>query len=108
MRGILVEEQTDMGATLVLALLVFLAVPSHAADADGSADHPLIPRYEDSEIVKYGLEEFTDFRLMVAAATQYGGIDKHPDAALVLEGQGNACRLSRPGGQVGAGGLSQL
>lgn len=59
----------------------------HAADIAGSADHALVPRYEDSEIVAYAAQEFTDHRLLNARATNYGGLDKNLDATLQLEGK---------------------
>jgi hypothetical protein len=34
-----------------------------AQDIKGSRDHPLVPRYEDSQIVRYATEDFTDYRL---------------------------------------------
>lgn len=76
-----------MRAFAGLAILVYLTFPVRAADVEGSVDHPLVPRYDGSEIVKYQTDAFTDFRLMVAEATQYGGIDKNLDASLPLEGK---------------------
>jgi outer membrane protein OmpA-like peptidoglycan-associated protein len=58
-----------------------------AGDAKGSADHPLLPRYEGSEIVHYSTEAFTEYRLMTAPAKAYGGIAKNLDASLALEGK---------------------
>ena len=49
---------------------------ANAADVADSADHPLIPSYEGSEIVKYDSQKFTGYRLMIAKATVYGGLDK--------------------------------
>src|SRR5690606_31898331 len=71
--------------TVIIGLLG-MGVAS-AADIAGSADHPLVPRYEGSEIVAYQTEEFTDYRLMVAKAQNYGGLDKNLDATLPLEGK---------------------
>jgi OOP family OmpA-OmpF porin len=57
-----------------------------AADVQGSSDHPLIPRYEGSEIVKHDSEAFTDHRMLTAPAKAYGGLDKNLDATILLEG----------------------
>ena len=73
-----------------LANLVFLSFAAnavHAADLEGSADHPLVPRYEDSEIVAYTSEEYTDYRLLNARAENYGGLAKNHGASLSLEGK---------------------
>lgn len=69
---------------IAMGLATFTA---QAADIDGSTDHPLVPRYEDSEIVAYSNEEFTDYRLLNARTENYGGLDKNHDAALLLEGK---------------------
>ncbi len=74
-----------LAAAIMLTLA--LVATSHAADIQGSRDHPLIPRYEGAEIVKYATNEFTDFRLPNAKATAYGGLDKNRDATLSLEGK---------------------
>lgn len=63
------------------------ALTAHAADIEGSADHALVPRYEDSEIVAYASEEFSDYRLLNAPVKNYGGLDKNHDATLLLEGK---------------------
>lgn len=70
-----------------VTLCLFGIGAAHAADVAGSADHPLIPRYEGAEIVKYDTQEFTDYRMMVAKATAYGGLEKNLDATLPLEGK---------------------
>lgn len=72
-------------ATFIAALL-WIGM-ANAADVKGSADHPLIPRYEGSEIVNYGHQKFTDYRLMVRKATAYGGIGKNLQATMPLEGE---------------------
>jgi len=47
--------------------------PAGAADATrGGSDHPLIPRYEDSQIVHYESEEFTDYGLRTGKAKSSG------------------------------------
>jgi outer membrane protein OmpA-like peptidoglycan-associated protein len=69
-------------------LLVALATgPVEAADFSGAADYPLVPRYEDSEIIKYETEAFTDYRLLTAPAKNYGGLAKNLEATTPLEGK---------------------
>lgn len=58
-----------------------------AADVDGSADHPLIPRYEGAEIVKYQVQAYADKAFLNGPTKAYGGLAKNPDAAQVLEGK---------------------
>ena len=71
-----------------LALALLLAPqPALAADVEGSSDHALVPRYEQSEIVAYESEDFASYRLPTDAATAYGGLDKNLDATLALEGK---------------------
>jgi len=69
------------------AVAAMLALgPAAAEDVPGSADHPLIPRYEGSEIVRYETEAFTDHRMLTAPARAYGGLEENLDATIVLEG----------------------
>jgi len=58
-----------------------------AQDLKDSRDHPLVPRYEGSEIIRYETQEFTDYRMMSAPARNYGGLAKNIDATLPLEGR---------------------
>lgn len=67
-------------------MFIFGMTPALAADIKGAADHPLIPRYEASEIVQYETSKFTDFRLLAKPVKNYGGLDKNLDATLPLEG----------------------
>ncbi|OQM76535.1 OmpA family protein [Manganibacter manganicus] len=76
-----------MRFVLAIFICLFGIGVANATDVAGSADHPLIPRYEGSEIVSYDAQEFTDYRLMVAKAAVYGGLDKNLDATLPLEGK---------------------
>ncbi|WP_157015779.1 OmpA family protein [Mesorhizobium xinjiangense] len=71
----------------VIILNLTLVATGHAADIEGSADHPLVPRYEDSEIVAYATEAFTDYRLLNAKAENYGGLEKNHASTIVLEGK---------------------
>lgn len=73
--------------SLALLLLPFLfAVSAAAQDLEGASDHPLVPRYEGSEIVDYETEEFTDFALLIAPAENYGGREENLDSTQRLEG----------------------
>lgn len=74
---------------VLLALLIALWAGNSAFSADvaGSADHDLIARYDGSDIVSYMTEEFADYRLVTAQVKNYGGMDKNPAAALLLEGK---------------------
>ena len=67
-----------------------------AADVPGSADHPLIPRYEGAEIVAYDTQAFTQRSFARAPIKQGGGLDKNPDAALRLEGKLTAITYRAP------------
>jgi outer membrane protein OmpA-like peptidoglycan-associated protein len=71
----------------VLAALLLTPLPALGADIEGSSDHPLIPRYEESEIVAYDTEAFAPYRLVTDAASAYGGLDKNLEATLALEGR---------------------
>lgn len=75
-----------MRAFIIGAVGAVLSIGAAAEDVSGSADHPLIPRYEGSEIVKYDTEAFTDHRMLTAPAKTYGGLDKNLDATILLEG----------------------
>lgn len=70
-----------------------------AADVDGSADHPLLPRYADSEIVRYDTEAFADYRLPTAPARHYGGMEKNLDATALLEGEVTRITYRAPEGR---------
>lgn len=74
---------------IVVAGCVVLAVAGSALaeDVKGSRDHPLLPRYEGSEIVRHETQAFTDYRLLNAPVKNYGGIEKNAASALPLEGK---------------------
>lgn len=75
-----------MRAILAAILLAFLVFPARAADVKGSSDHPLVPRYEGSEIIKYHRAGFNAYKLMIAKAGP-GGFEKNTAATLPLEGK---------------------
>jgi OmpA-OmpF porin, OOP family len=77
--------------TMRLCILGFVAAmlalgPAAAEDVPGSSDHPLVPRYEGAEIVRYETEAFTDHRMLTAPARAYGGLEQNLDATVRLEG----------------------
>jgi outer membrane protein OmpA-like peptidoglycan-associated protein len=74
---------------IAIAACVFLTAGTAALaqDIKGSRDHPLVPRYEGSEIIRYETQDFTDYRLLSAPAKNYGGRAKNTDATLPLEGR---------------------
>lgn len=62
--------------------LVFLLQPlALAADVKGSADHPLITRYPDSEITWYDVQEFQEYKIAVGPVTGYKKIDDWVDVS---------------------------
>ncbi|MCZ2103004.1 MAG: hypothetical protein OZ923_03600 [Comamonadaceae bacterium] len=73
------------GCVLTLTSLSPLAL--HAADLEGSADHPLVPRYEGSEIIHYSASAFARHTFAQAAIKKGGGFGGNPDAALSAEGK---------------------
>jgi OmpA-OmpF porin, OOP family len=68
-----------------IAAIVVLA-PAAAQDVPGSADHPLIPRYEGSEIVRYETEAFTDHRMLTSEVQASGGLEHNLGSTIPLEG----------------------
>jgi outer membrane protein OmpA-like peptidoglycan-associated protein len=86
-------------AFLAILLSIIGLASSLAADVKGAKDHPLLPRYEDSEIIKYEQEAFTDHRMMIAPAKHYGGIDKNEEATLKLEGRYTQIAYRAPAGR---------
>lgn len=72
---------------VVLALAMVAGSAALAQDVPGSRDHPLVPRYEKSEIIRYETLEFTEYRLMTAPARQSGGLAKNLEATIPLEGK---------------------
>ncbi len=73
-------------ACLIAGGLSLAPVAGWTADIDGSADHPLIPRYGGSEIIAYDQTTFDTYNLFIAPATTYGGLDANLDHTLPLEG----------------------
>lgn len=69
-----------------LLLLACLGSFAQAADIAGSADHPLLPRYQDAQITAYSNEAFRDWHFLKAPARVYGGLEKNREATLAAEG----------------------
>lgn len=58
---------------LLLLAMMSLAVPPLAQDAPGSADHPLVSRYEGSTLVAYDVKEYDAFTLALGPEQVTGG-----------------------------------
>lgn len=72
----------------VVAIVGCLAASAAAAqDIKGGKDHPLLPRYEGSEIIRYEQRAFTDYQLAVAPIKKPGGKDKNAESLLNIEGK---------------------
>ncbi len=52
-------------------LLLLLSAPLHAADPKGSADHPMISRYQGAEIIRYETRAFESVELVSAPIVAY-------------------------------------
>lgn len=72
---------------IVLALLVAGSYNTVWADVPGSADHPMISRFEGSEIKRYLQEQFTDYGLITGPITKRDGKARNADSVLKLEGR---------------------
>jgi outer membrane protein OmpA-like peptidoglycan-associated protein len=66
---------------LITALLILISPWAMAADVKGSADHPLITRYPDSEITWYDVQEFQEYKIAVGPVTGYRQVDDWVDVA---------------------------
>lgn len=71
----------------VLLLIALLSGSGWAEDLAGSKDHPLLPRYQDSQIIGYSSEAFRDWRFLNAPAKAYGGLEKNRESTLAAEGR---------------------
>lgn len=76
-----------MQKAAVAIMLCLSAGVAVAQDVKGSKDHPLIPRYEGSEIIGYEAEAYTDHRLFVAPAKAPGGLERNTASTEELEGR---------------------
>jgi len=57
------------------AIAILFSAFAYAADIEGSADHPLMTRYPDSEITYYEVQEFMPYEIAVGPVTGYRHID---------------------------------
>lgn len=73
--------------TILVTLVLFVSGTAGAADLPGSKDHPMVSRYEGSEIVKYDQRAFDAYSLIVGKIDKRGGRTVHPDSYLPLEGK---------------------
>lgn len=73
--------------TIVVALALLVSVSVSAGDLPGSKDHPMVSRYEGSEIVKYDQRAFEAYPLIVGKIDKRGGRAVHPDSYRALEGK---------------------
>ncbi len=66
---------------------IALLATAQAKDIKGAKDHPLIKRYEGSEIYAYQVRDFEEYGLFIKAAAKYGGKEKNATALKPLEGK---------------------
>lgn len=72
----------------VVAITGCLAASAAAAqDIKGGKDHPLLPRYEGSEIIRYDTDAFVDHPFLIAPVKGPGGLEKSKASAETLEGR---------------------
>lgn len=83
-----------MGAAVWAALL--WTCQAQAADIKGAADHALVPRYQDAEIVAYVADAYAKVPFAKAPIKQSGGLEKNPAAVLSVEGQYTAITYRSP------------
>lgn len=81
--------------SLSFFISIWIASGAAAEDIAGARDHPLVPRYGGSEIIKYEQEAYTDYPLLLSPAT---GRDKF-DRVRELEGQVTRIRYRGPEGR---------
>lgn len=72
---------------LAIVQLVLLVPAARAADIPKSRDHPMISRYQGSEIIRYETREFDAYGLLVKRATSYGGKKANLGATQNVEGR---------------------
>lgn len=75
---------------ILLALLVALPLKTaYSADVEGSSDHPMVSRYEGSEIVDYDFREFDEYEILLGKVTHASGEpgDSKAGVSQTLEGK---------------------
>ena len=90
---------------LILILLLTFSVSALAADVDGSADHPLVGRYDGSEIVYYKASAFDELSFL-KAPHDYNALlernatdDRSGSEWLNAEGRATEIRYALPTGR---------
>lgn len=71
----------------LLLAFVSWSIAAQAADLPGSKDHPLVSRYQGSEILRYEQRDYDALALIKGHFAQHGGRAKNPDALMNLEGR---------------------
>jgi outer membrane protein OmpA-like peptidoglycan-associated protein len=79
-------RQSGVITTLLLSLFCFSSI-AIAEDVKGSKDHPLVSRYEGSEIYQYSDQAFNEYALFVSDISTNKGIEGQPDSVKWLEGR---------------------
>lgn len=74
-------------AAVFLLSGITMVVPAIAADIAGSEDHPLISRFEGSDIFRYKVEAFNEYPLFISKISSNKGIEGQPDSVMWLEGR---------------------
>ncbi|MCZ2105328.1 MAG: DUF4892 domain-containing protein [Burkholderiales bacterium] len=85
------NRATSLSRTLIATSLLTLGTLAgsalHAADLKGSQDHPLVPRYDGSEIIKYETSAYTRHSFAQAAVRKGGGFNGNPGSELAADGK---------------------
>lgn len=58
-----------------------------ASDIKGAKDHPVVSRYEGSEIIFYKQDTFNEYNLFTDKVKSAGGAERNPSSVTVLEGR---------------------
>jgi hypothetical protein len=77
------------GGVVAAVLLsgINILLTAQAADIDGASDHPIISRYEGSEIINYNQDAFNEFALFTHNVARSGGAEMNAESTLPLEGR---------------------
>lgn len=74
-------------ARLLTAVLLIFCITTPIGAAEPGQDHPLVGRFEDSQMIEYEKKAFDEYDLLTEKATEYGGKDANREHALHLEGK---------------------
>lgn len=88
-----------IGAAATIASVLMSLSGSALADIAGSKDHPMVSRYDGSEIIKYEQRAFDSAPLIRTAIKQAGGHAKNPDAFVRAEGKLTRIAYKAPAGR---------